>query len=272
MRNFNKFVSASLLTTTAIVGNAYLFTPVAISQTIKEQQLSNLEISQNTESSPPLDDKKGGMRAQNPEPTPPIDEKSGGVRNPNNENKEPVDEKGGGSRPVNICPIAPQSKETTPEVWSDRPLFVWLHTAGKIEVRKSGSKDALWSKTFTGQERYVMYGGDALQPGKTYSWVIFDLKNNLIAEVPFQVMETEKRAEIEKQLQVLERELKAKKASAEDIALSRADYFAQRKLWSDVWREISLVQNPSAAVATYVRNIPIPVCSRASVPNSSLAP
>ncbi|MFB8788052.1 MAG: hypothetical protein U7123_04225 [Potamolinea sp.] len=234
MRNLNRFVSSSLLTTTAIVGLPYFFTQVAFSQTIPQQKLSKWEISQN---------------------------------NP------PADQKPGGPRPITTCSIAPQSTNSDQaEVWSDRPLFVWRGPVGKIEVRKSGSKDALWSKTITEQNRYIMYDGKALQPGQTYSLVIFDLRDKPITENAFQVMNTEKRSQLDKQLQVLESELKAKKASPEEIALSRADLFAKRNLWSDVWREIALVKNPSATVATYVRNIPIPSCNSASAQNSSPAP
>lgn len=248
MRNLKSFVSVSLSTTTAIVGLPFLFTQGILSQTLPQQKLANWEISQNN---PPVAQKQGGPR----------------------ENKEPLDEKPGGPRPITTCSIAPQSTNSDQaEVWSDRPLFVWRGPVGKIEVRKSGSKDALWSKTLTGQERFVLYEGEALQPGQTYSLVIFNPSNKPIAENTFQVMNTEKRAQIEKQLQVLESELKAKKANPEEIALSRADLFAKRQLWSDVWREIFLVKNPSATVATYVRNIPIPSCNSASAQNSSPAP
>jgi len=224
MRNLKSFVSVSLLTTTAIVGLPFLFTQGVPSQTIPQQKLAKWEISQN---------------------------------NP------PVEETPAGQRRIPTCSIAPQSTNSDQaEVWSDRPLFVLRGPVGKIEVRKSGSKDTLWSKTITEQNgySYVLYEEEALQPGQTYSLVIFNPSNKPIAENTFQVMNTEKRAQLEKQLQVLESELKAKKASPEEIALSRADLFAKRNLWSDVWREIALVENPSASVATYVRNIPIPSC------------
>lgn len=253
MRNLNSFLSSSLLTTTAIIGLPFFFSQVAFSQTLPQQQLSKWEISQNNS---PTNERPGGVRGDN-----------------NSENKEPVPQTPGGPRPITTCSIAPQSTNSDKaEVWSDRPLFLWRGPVGKIEVRKSGSKDALWSKTLTGQERFVLYGGEALQPGQTYSLVIFDLSNKPITENTFQVMETEKRVQLEKQLQVLESELKAKGANPEEIALSRADLFAKRQLWSDVWREIFLVKNPSAVVATYVRNIPIPACSSTSAQNSSPTP
>lgn len=248
MCNLNNFFSASLLTITTIVGTPYFFNQVAFSQTIPQQKLAKWEISQNN---PAVAQKPGGPRENNP----------------------PVEEGPGGKRPITTCSIAPQSTNTDKaEVWSDRPLFAWRGPVGKIEVRKSGSQDSLWSKTLTGQERFVMYEGKALQPGQTYSLVIFDLSDKPIAENTFQVMNTEKRAQLEKELQVLESELKAKGASPEDISLSRADFLAKRQLWSDVWREITLVKNPSAAVATYVRNIPIPSCPSASAQNSSPTP
>jgi hypothetical protein len=233
MRNFNRFVSASLLTTTAVLVVPDFFTQRAFSQTLPQQKLAKWEISQND---------------------------------------PPVDEIPGGKRPIPTCSIAPTSTETTAEVWSDRPLFYWRGPVGKIEVRKSDSKEALWSKTLTGQERFTLYEGEALQPGQTYSLVIFDLNNQAIAENTFQVMEKEKIVQIEKQLQVLESELKAKGASPEEIALSRADLFKKRQLWSDVWREIFSVKNPSAARDTYVSNIPKPACSNTSAKKPSPLP
>jgi hypothetical protein len=70
----------------------------------------------------------------------------------------------------------------------------------------------------------------------------------------------------------LEGELKAKGASTDEIALNRAKYFAQQQLWSDAWREVSSIENPSAALNEFVQTIPPADCTKESKQNSSPAP
>jgi hypothetical protein len=190
----------------------------------------------------------------------------------NNPPKEPVEESPGGKRTDDFCAIAPRPFDTSTEVWSDRPLFKWQGKAGQIEVRLQGSEKALWSQTVPSKTRSVMYDGEALQPGQTYNWVIFDLDDNRVAETSFKAMETQKRDRIKTELQALEGELKAKGASTDEIALNRAKYFAQQQLWSDVWREVSSVENPSAALNEFVQTIPPADCTKKSEQNSSPAP
>jgi hypothetical protein len=109
-------------------------------------------------------------------------------------------------------------------------LFVWQGVVGQIEVRKPATKETLWRQTVSAATRRVIYGGERLQPGQTYHWVIFDQANRSMPEFPFQVMESEKRDRIKTRLQILDVELKEKRATAEEIALRRAQYFAQWQL------------------------------------------
>ncbi len=236
MHKFNRVLSIGLLTATAIATLPDLLTQIAIAQTSSRQQLSGWQMAQNNP----------------PEP--------------------PVSESPGGKRTGKFCAIAPRPFDTSTEVWSDRPLFKWQGKAGEIEVRLQGSEKPLWSQTVPLKTRSVMYDGEALQPGQTYSWVIFDLEDKLVAETPFKAMETQKRDRIKTQLQALEGELKAKGASTDEIALNRAKYFAQQQLWSDAWREVSSVENPSAALNEFVQTIPPADCTKKSEQNSSPAP
>jgi Skp family chaperone for outer membrane proteins len=59
-------------------------------------------------------------------------------------------------------------------------------------------------------------------------------------------MDAREREQVNTQLQSLERELKAKGATVQESAARRAQYFAQRQLWSDAWREAFSVDNPVA--------------------------
>ena len=56
-------------------------------------------------------------------------------------------------------------------------------------------------------------------------------------------MNTEERNQIAEELKSLEEQLKVAQATAEEISLERANYFAQKNLWSDALQEMSSVPN-----------------------------
>ncbi len=172
----------------------------------------------------------------------------------------------GGSR--GPCTIAPLDLKTNTEVWSDRPLFLWRGPIGRIEVRQQGSNDVLWRQPIEPGVGRMQYAGEPLQPGRTYNWVLFDLENNAISSIAFKVMNAREREQVNTQLLSLERELKAKGATVEESAALRAQYFAQRQLWSDAWREAFSVDNPVAIIDTITQTTPTPFCTRSPKPNS----
>ena len=182
------------------------------------------------------------------------------------DNPPPVDPEIPGTR--GPCTIAPLDLKTNTEVWSDRPLFLWRGPIGKIEVRQQGSNDVLWRQPIEPGVGLMQYTGEALQPGVTYNWVLFDLQNNAIRSIAFKVMDAQEREQVNTQLQSLERELKAKGATAQESAARRAQYFAQRQLWSDAWREAFSVDNPIAVIGTITQTTPTPFCTRSPKPNS----
>jgi hypothetical protein len=147
-------------------------------------------------------------------------------------------------------------------------MFVWRGPIGKIEVRQQGSNDVLWRETIPQGVGRIQYAGESLQPGETYNWVLFDLQNNAIRSMAFKVMDAREREQVSTQLQSLERELKAKGATVEESAARRAQYFAQRQLWSDAWREAFSVDNPVAIIGTITQTTPTPFCTRSPKPNS----
>ena len=166
------------------------------------------------------------------------------------------------------CTIAPLDLKTNTEVWSDRPLFLWRGPIGRIEVRQQGSNDVLWRQPIEPGVGRMQYAGEPLQPGRTYNWVLFDLENNAISSIAFKVMNAREREQVNTQLLSLERELKAKGATTEESAARRAQYFAQRQLWSDAWREAFSVDNPVAIIETITQTTPTPFCTRSPKPNS----
>lgn len=161
-----------------------------------------------------------------------------------------------GSRTIEgkICAIAPGLIETR-VVWNDRPLFLWQGIMQKIEVRLPSSKDAFWEQPVSEADRSATYNGSALQQGRTYQWVLTD-QYSQPSSFNFKIMATKERNVIAAELMALEAQLKTKKATAEAIALQRANYFAQRQLWSDVLQEVFEVKNPSAALTRIKQELP----------------
>lgn len=164
-----------------------------------------------------------------------------------------------------ICEIAPvklvdpnSKEEGNIEIWSDRPLFLWgikKGTAKQIQLFRQGNEKPLWSRDIKAGETKVIYDGEALQPGQIYEWQLSALVPFLkkSSGVKFQVMESQKRDRISKELTALEERLKG--SSQETIAMEKADYFAQQGLWSDALRELYLVSAPSAELTGMIRQI-----------------
>lgn len=176
----------------------------------------------------------------------------------NQEKDPPLGTRGG------ICAIAPLAVASNTTVWSDRPLFVWRGrtVVEQVQVRLPGSNKPLWSQDIPSRTRRILYGGtEPLQPGRTYQWVILGLNKNPIGELSFRVMAAPERDRIKADLKKLDEELKAKRATPEDAALQRANFFAQRQLWSDALQEAYSVQTPSEELKTLIRNISTQPCS-----------
>ena len=83
--------------------------------------------------------------------------------------------------------------------------------------------------------------------------------------VPFKVMEAPQRNQIAVELRALERLQKNKGADAEKIALSKANYFAQKGLWSDALQQVYSVPNPSPELLQITNDLPLRLCKSSSV-------
>ena len=88
----------------------------------------------------------------------------------------------------------------------------------------------------------VQYTGNPLEVGKKYDWEIFNQLSKLTERHSFQVMELKERDRISQDLQRLEVELRLEKATDEEIAIGRANYFTQQNLWSDALQEILILE------------------------------
>ncbi|PSB25000.1 hypothetical protein [Stenomitos frigidus] len=153
----------------------------------------------------------------------------------------------------NVCPISPGLIETL-NIWHDRPLFIWQGQGSQLRVRDYNQRDrVLWERTITDQAPVRYDGQAALQPGQLYQWQIMAtdpatpnrLANQKTWET-FRVLPAEQRQAIGTALRTLEQRLQQQNASAEDIALIKAEFFADQDLWSDALQVIYEVSNPSA--------------------------
>lgn len=180
----------------------------------------------------------------------------------------PAKEKGGGSRDPGFCPIAPYPQKTLPLVWSDRPSLIWATkmpgAVGQIRMRLQAGKAEVWSQPVTSTASLVQieYAGKALEPGQTYEWVSADPAGRENAVVSFRVMTAAERQRVSDDLADLEAGLKAKGATAEEIAQAKAKYFAEQQLWSDMVQVTFSVQNPSAKLKTFRNRIVEQVCRK----------
>ncbi len=183
--------------------------------------------------------------------------------NKKDEDNPPPGTPGSGIARGDICLITPGINNTNTEIWSNRPLFVWRGNLGRIEVRRYGSEEVLWSQTVSAKDNRVPYTGEPLKPGETYQWVIFgETAQNPMLSVPFKVMNYRDRDRIRVRLIILGVELKEKGATPEEITFAKANYFAQKELWADFLQEVYSMENPSEELQEIIQQIPAKVCYR----------
>ena len=163
-----------------------------------------------------------------------------------------------------ICLISPGQpvSSTVEEIWSDKPLFTWQLQKGnatQIEV-----SETQWKGKINPGQTNITYNGTPLQPGQTYTWRL-----NTVSDFPkksilfqFKLMEPQKRANITNELTKLETKLKRQGASAEKIAMEKANYFAQKELWSDVIQQLYSISNPSAELKQTIKQIQDSSCKQ----------
>lgn len=165
-----------------------------------------------------------------------------------------------------ICAILPQELENldngqkgTDEIWTDKPMFYWRGVGvTQIDIKNSKGEVFATLKVKDGLTK-IKYNGKPLQLGEYYGWQItaekdrgFPTKDSVSY---FKVMDSEKRDGITKNLKELEASLKKKGDSVEKIALEKANYFANREMWTDALEHLYSVQKPSAQLMDIIRKI-----------------
>lgn len=164
-----------------------------------------------------------------------------------------------------MCEVSPGRLGQSDEIWSERPLFLWYGTNPSLEIHLYSispdyERQEVWSETVTAASESFLYSGESLQPGQRYDWELVIPASGQKRSYSFVVMEQPERERIAAELSTIAAELEAAGATDEEIALERANYFAERGLWSDAFQEISFVENPSAAFTSSAQEMLAYLC------------
>ncbi|MEA5572565.1 hypothetical protein [Calothrix sp. UHCC 0171] len=172
-----------------------------------------------------------------------------------------------------ICPVSPGLVDNL-IIWHDKPLFLWHGQLepeklpeAKLIVREFETQKVVWETDINITQQKILYKGTKqLQPGKLYQWLITQelitqelstqKAEEIIKPTLFRIMSAAERDKINLDLQEMEVKLKANKASSEEIALRKAEYFLNYEvpnqntnksthLWSDAILLFYSVENPS---------------------------
>lgn len=177
-----------------------------------------------------------------------------------------------------ICEIAPGLVDTY-IIWSDRPLFLWhssgIDQAAQLVVREYDSQKVVWQQPVNIADQKAFYSAEeSLEPGKIYQWQLSGSPKSTRWAL-FQIMPASDRQKITADLQTLEQKLKATKASPEEIALKKADYFLNYEVkhttepdtfhpWSDVFQVLYQVEKPSPSFINQRETFVTDVCKSQS--------
>lgn len=150
----------------------------------------------------------------------------------------------GGTR-GDLCLVSPPARlrDIADTIWHTNPIFIWRGTARRIELLDTSSKKVLWSKNLTPNDRIAVYDGQPLQPGEKYAWALYvsDAEDEEPQQNSFTILSSTERDRITAELN----QLQTQGDTPEQIALKRANYFAEKRLWADALQEIYSVPNPS---------------------------
>ena len=155
----------------------------------------------------------------------------------------------GGSRSNNLCLVSPSQlididsqANSIKEIWNQNPLFIWQ--SGNLEaVSLRDGNQIYWQQEVEATQTNLFYNGKPLQPGKTYTLVVFNPYETEIQNL--RIVTPNRHQKIAVELLEIENKLKAEGADREKIAIKKADYFAHLQMWSDVLWELYSVPNPS---------------------------
>ena len=169
-----------------------------------------------------------------------------------------------------VCLISPSNIGDS-AVYSDRPIFIWARLLPETPESQLSlysvsfnfnfeqGDQLLWRENLAANAKRSSYQEGSLQPGFTYDWkIVFPDKTHAST---FRVMDEASREVIAADLTNIEARLTTSNSDSEDIAIAKADYFANQQLWSDVFQQLYSVTNPSEVLLEKRQEIEQYLCS-----------
>ena len=171
------------------------------------------------------------------------------------------------TRSSELCLISPgkieePGKMIEPEIYSEQPIFLWhgevpestikLYSAS-VNYNYERDEQLIWSQSLPANTQHISYQGEPLQSGFVYDWELITADKTY--RVPFSIMTENDRKAIAKDLARIKNRALVEGKEEEEIAISIADYFAQKKLWSDVLQQLYTLENPSASLVSETENL-----------------
>jgi hypothetical protein len=145
-----------------------------------------------------------------------------------------------------ICRMSP-GLDGKYQVWHNSPLMIWASNDGiEVNLRKRGSQTIFWSLKPKAGDRSIVYP-EVLSPG-LYQWQVVGKNSERSDRASWTTFEVVREEKLGQELQAFESKL-PKSYSAEEKALQRADFFADRERGSDVLQVLFAVENPSVDFA-----------------------
>jgi len=158
-----------------------------------------------------------------------------------------------------VCQISPgKLGPAKSAIWHQQPMFIWRQgdkqQIQRLEVRAADGKTVIWNQILTRINGKIVYAGQPLQAGQTYSWILFDAENKFLMDTNFTLMVDAERDRITTKLAKIENQLKKTSATAEEIAFQKVKFLANEKLWSDALQLAFAVQKPSEQLNQFIKD------------------
>jgi hypothetical protein len=161
-----------------------------------------------------------------------------------------------------ICLITP-GYDNEHDLWSDRPLFLWKGTVGRIEVRQADTDTVIWDQALLPNHHSLIYQGPPLQPGQTYTIVFFSPSGQLMIKDPdfyprFRILEAARRTQIATEL--AQEVWQQQAVTPEAIAIAEAVYFSRQELWSDALQTVYDASQRSPSLGQFMQTAQADAC------------
>ncbi|EKU96281.1 hypothetical protein Lepto7375DRAFT_0269 [Leptolyngbya sp. PCC 7375] len=147
-----------------------------------------------------------------------------------------------------LCVLSPTHLGAdTPEIWRDQPVIVWQPGAVAKVSLAVDSKIPFWEYTPSADKTHVIYDGEPLEPGETYTLGLYAIENADPTLIPnFQIVSAETRTLISNELESSSSPNESTVSDAEWAAIQQAEYFVEHNFPYDAIQSLFSVSEPSA--------------------------